>query len=218
MDAMPVRTSQDASTVRLLRRSVGVIGIAMPFVLAIGNAVYLRKLILLDSLSSAYYSNMRDVFVGSLCAIGVFLICYRYSLPDELLTSVAGIFAIMVAVFHPTSDNMTIPVTSTARTIGLIHQAAAAVLLFLMAYICLFRFTKLSPPDNDKGPKKRLRNVIYCACGIIIVVSLALAPASFYLSASTRATLHPLFWSESVAVVAFGIAWLIKGETIFKDS
>jgi hypothetical protein len=27
----------------------------------------------------------------------------------------------------------------------------------------------------------------------------------------------PLFWSESVAVVSFGVAWLVKGETIFKD-
>jgi hypothetical protein len=29
--------------------------------------------------------------------------------------------------------------------------------------------------------------------------------------------LTPVFWLESVAVVAFGVSWLVKGETILKD-
>jgi len=29
--------------------------------------------------------------------------------------------------------------------------------------------------------------------------------------------LDPIFWLEPVAVVAFGGAWLVKGETILKD-
>jgi hypothetical protein len=27
-----------------------------------------------------------------------------------------------------------------------------------------------------------------------------------------------LLWCETVAVLAFGLAWLVKGETIFKDT
>ena len=29
--------------------------------------------------------------------------------------------------------------------------------------------------------------------------------------------LDPMFWLESLAVVAFGISWLTKGEAILKD-
>jgi hypothetical protein len=29
--------------------------------------------------------------------------------------------------------------------------------------------------------------------------------------------LTPVFWLESLAVVAFGVSWLTKGETILKD-
>jgi hypothetical protein len=27
----------------------------------------------------------------------------------------------------------------------------------------------------------------------------------------------PIFWPETIAIVAFGIAWLVKGQTILKD-
>ena len=30
-------------------------------------------------------------------------------------------------------------------------------------------------------------------------------------------TYHLTFWMETLAVECFGIAWLIKGETLFKD-
>ena len=30
--------------------------------------------------------------------------------------------------------------------------------------------------------------------------------------------LKPVFWLEAAALVAFGISWLTKGETIFKDA
>jgi len=28
---------------------------------------------------------------------------------------------------------------------------------------------------------------------------------------------HPIYWLEALAIVAFGVSWLIKGETILKD-
>ncbi len=62
-----------------LRKSLGYIGIALPFVLIIGK-ILLESPGISDSISSYYYSVMRNVFVGILCAIGIFLICYRYEL------------------------------------------------------------------------------------------------------------------------------------------
>jgi hypothetical protein len=210
--------SQDDVTLRLLRRSVGVIGIALPFVLAIGNALFVGKPVLLDSLSGAYYTYMRDVWVGSLSAIGVFLICYRYALPDQIVTSFAGFFAIIVALFHPASEDRTLPVSSTERLIGYVHMGAAAALLLSMAYICLFRFTRVELPQEGMTPQKRVRNGIYYTCGIIIVLSLIWAGISYWIPSVARSSFKPLFWAESLTVVAFGVAWLVKGETIFKDT
>src|SRR5437899_11536622 len=55
-----------------LRRAVGMIGFLLPVVLAIGKIV-LESPGLQHSISAYYYTVVRDVFVGSLCAIGVFL-------------------------------------------------------------------------------------------------------------------------------------------------
>ena len=28
---------------------------------------------------------------------------------------------------------------------------------------------------------------------------------------------HPVFWLEALAVIAFGVSWLVKGETVLRD-
>ncbi len=62
-----------------LRKAVGIIGCALPFVLVIGTAV-LQGSGIQASISGYYYTDMRNVFVGSLCAIGIFLMsCRGYS-------------------------------------------------------------------------------------------------------------------------------------------
>ena len=66
-----------------LRKSVGCLGIALPFVLAFG-LMFDRYLALErwqwfvePSISAYYHTDMRNIFVGILCAIGVFLFSYR---------------------------------------------------------------------------------------------------------------------------------------------
>lgn len=55
-----------------LRRALGVIGIALPFVLALGKLL-LQGPGLQDSVSGYYHTDMCSGFVGSLCAMAVFL-------------------------------------------------------------------------------------------------------------------------------------------------
>lgn len=208
---------QDAQTVRHLRRGVGVIGMALPFALIFGNAAYNRQLVLLGSMSGSYYTQMRNVFVGGLCAIGVFLICYRYDKLDNLLSSLAGVLAIGVALFPTTPDRDATAVTATQAAIGWVHLICAGALFAILACFCLFLFTRTDPSASEPTSKKRVRNRIYYACGTIILVFMALAIASNALPVSTYDTIKPLFWCEAVAVLAFGAAWLVKGETIFKD-
>jgi len=207
--------SQDAVTVLRLRRGVGVIGIALPFALAIGHFLFADDVVLLGSMSQYYYSEMRDVFVGGLCAMGVFLICYRYARPDDIMSTMAGVLAIGVAIFH-TTDGRKLPVSTNDRVIGIVHLAAAAGLLLLLAGFCLFLFPRKGPGPVTQ--QKKVRNGIYYVSGVIVVVSLLLAAAGkLFLTTATQDSLRALFWCELVAVVAFGVAWLVKGETIFKD-
>ena len=55
-----------------LRKAIGFIGLLLPLVLALGNLL-LGDAGLETSISLYYYTNMGSVLVGSLCAIGTFL-------------------------------------------------------------------------------------------------------------------------------------------------
>ena len=87
-----------------LRSGIGIIGVALPVVLVIGAIILDQRFEFLDSMSSYYYSVMRDVFVGSLWAIGIFLICYQYDHLDDLVSTVAGFCAIGLSLFPTPPD------------------------------------------------------------------------------------------------------------------
>src|ERR1700728_4725906 len=103
-DPAPTRESAPVPLVMsylLMRLLIGVIAVLLPVVLilvnwAIGHGFQ-------PSLSGYYYTPMRNIFVGSLCAIGVFLVSYYgYDLSDRLITDVAGLCTICIA-FLPTT-------------------------------------------------------------------------------------------------------------------
>src|SRR4028118_1310288 len=59
-----------------VRRAIGVVGLLLPILLGpVGWLVFGVEF--QDNMSSYYHTMLRDVFVGSLCTIGVFLFCYR---------------------------------------------------------------------------------------------------------------------------------------------
>ncbi|SCG40675.1 hypothetical protein [Micromonospora coxensis] len=204
--------SQDMLTVRRLRLGVGVVGIALPFVLTGGHALVVGRPILLDSVSGAYHTAMRDVFVGSMCAIGVFLICYRYRRLDDLLSSVAGALSIAVALL-PTAPGSP---TDAQTLVGRLHQVCAAALFLILAGFCLLLFTR-TDPTGAPTPEKLIRNRVYRVCGWLIVAAIVVAVASTFLPDAVRDAVKPVFWCETVAVLAFGAAWLVKGEAIIRD-
>ena len=84
-----------------LRRAVGWIAILLPIVLLAGNLIS-SAASPPESMSGYYYTDMRNIFVGSLCALGVFLVAYNgYDNVDRWVTTIAGLGAIGVA-FCPT--------------------------------------------------------------------------------------------------------------------
>jgi hypothetical protein len=85
----------------LLRMLVGVVGIALPFMLVFGQRLLFGDGRLGTSLSGYYHTGVRDLFVGSLCAIGVFLLTYMafHYVWDNVLSVVGGLAALGVALF-----------------------------------------------------------------------------------------------------------------------
>jgi hypothetical protein len=67
-------------------------------------------------------------------------------------------------------------------------------------------------------PRKLVRNVVYRVCGWVIAACLVLAVLiDLFVGDAVKAEYRPLFWLETVAVLAFGVSWLVKGEALLGD-
>lgn len=201
-----------------LRRSGGYLGIALPFVLGFGPAVYAlvtgmtTHLSIEPSISSYYHTAMRNLFVGDLCAIAVFLIsCKGYNRIEAILGDLAGLWAMGVALF-PTNGN-----GAPETLISKLHAVFASLLFLELAIFCLVLFTRTSP-DKRPTPRKIARNTVYMICGYTIVVCIVLSLLTAIPSIGrVIGWKNHLFWYESVAIVSFGVAWITKGGRILKD-
>lgn len=199
-----------------LRKGIGIIGVALPFVLILGKVV-LESPGISGSISAYYYSVMRDVFVGSLWAIAIFLICYRYDYLDDIASTLAGVCAIGVSLFPTAPD---VDPTPRQSAIGWAHLSFASCFFLILALMAIFLFRRT---DQDTPTSRKLqRNMVYLSCGIAILACIALAACIVLVpnlaGASWLQRLHPIFWLEALSIFSFGIAWFVKGETfILRD-
>jgi len=150
-----------------LRRAVGWIAILLPIVLLAGNLIS-SAASPPESMSGYYYTDMRNIFVGSLCALGVFLVAYNgYDDVDRWVTTTAGLGAIGVA-FCPTKPAVclvgavacpppSVRQLSTSQTwVGDIHLGFA-LLAFLMLGLMALRFAKTGKTPPGLGWAGQLR-------------------------------------------------------------
>ncbi|MHB1592625.1 MAG: hypothetical protein ACYCO9_11355 [Streptosporangiaceae bacterium] len=216
-----------------MRKAIGWIGVLLPIALIVGQVIFFSRVIP-GSVSDYYYTHMRNFFVGSLCAIGVFLLSYEgYDDWDERITGLAGLGAIGTA-FSPTTPPAAQVLTIGQQVVGDLHIVFAA-LTFTALAVMSFRFTKTYPEaaSGSRGlvwrildvlgltgtpagaaltPVKLTRNRIYRICGVSIVASLALAVLSLLLPHSIQNAVPFVYIFESTAIIAFGLSWLVKGE------
>jgi uncharacterized membrane protein len=151
---------------------------------------------------------MRNVFVGSLCAVGLFLFFYAgHDKWDDWAGNLEAVFAIGIA-WMPTTEY-------GIDTIGILHFVCATLFFLTLAAISLFLFTKTHPDKEMKGPKKN-RNLIYKICAYVMIGCL-LAIIVYVLFFQERKVTSLIYWAEAIALVAFGVSWLTKGGTIFPD-
>jgi hypothetical protein len=189
-----------------LRRAIGLIGLVLPMVLIAGKQL-VQGGDLIGSLSGYYYTDLGNVFVGAMCAVGVFLLAYYgHDFIDNAASTVAGLGAIGLALFPTTPDH---DVSSWDRTSGVLHLVFAAVFFLMLAYFCL----RLFPHDGEQPAGT---GVVYRVCGAVILACLVLIALTSWLRLVPG--WHPALWLESVAAWAFGAAWLLKGQTLTPKS
>ncbi len=197
-----------------LRKAIGILGITLPFVLILGKIACGNPGIE-SSISDYYYTNMRDVFVGILCAIGIFMLSYKgHERNDDIAGNLACVFSVGVAWF-PTAPELN--PTQQQLSVGIIHYAFATAFFLTLSYFCLVLFRKTNP-EKTMTEAKKTRNKVYATCGGIMLgcIVLLLINAVFLRDTAIK-NLDPVFWLETLAIVAFGFSWLTKGEALWKD-
>jgi len=189
-----------------LRRIVGGLGIGLPIVLVVVGLIFDGQWL---SSISAYYDldRPRDIFVGTLVAIGFFLLTYRgYELADDIAGYLSFVFALGVALLDHDGS------------LGTFHFISAAGLFLTFAFYSYFLFTKTS---GDVTPEKLTRNRAYRICAVVIVgCLLVIAGHGLYakLSHQDPKGWPAVFWLESLMLWAFGFSWMVKGETLWRDA
>lgn len=214
---------------RSMRRSIGILGMALPLVLLSWSLGLTAGHFLLDSISSYYHTNLRDLFVGILCAVSFFLFAYHgYNYRDFIAFKIAALAALGVAFFPAYIKSRPNPWIHVAPNVSdatnTMHYISAAVLFLTLACISLFLFTKTAAKPAPGGKRAKLprqkarRNAVYIACGSVMLLCIALmAVVDLLPPASPILALDPVFWIETLALFAFGISWLVKGDTLFRD-
>lgn len=207
-----------------LRKAVGWLGILLAPILVVGTFILSECSSIQYSISHYYFTIMGDVFVGIICAISFFLIAYPgYEKIDNRLTNIAGFLAVGIA-FLPTSpilnQHCTIVNFPANELREKIHLIFGGLFFSLLAYIAAFRFTKTDLPKEQMSAEKKMRNGIYIICGSIMslaVILLIFVSFNKQLEDEAR-NYHFIFWLESIALLAFGLSWLVKGELFLKDN
>jgi hypothetical protein len=134
-----------------IRRAVGAIGVLLPFVLFVGNKIIGYGV--QPSMSGYYYTPMRNIFVGSLCALAIFLITYDgWDRADTVITDLAGIGTFGTALC-PTSP---VHPTGHQAVVGIFHLTFACLTFFLLAVMSL-RFAKRVPTPSRRCLSRRGR-------------------------------------------------------------
>ena len=216
-----------------VRRALGILGFVLPASLVLYGILSGEGI--QSSLSEFYFTSAGDLLVGTLTAIGVFLLTYigferrtGEVLSDFWVSRIAAIGALGVA-FIPTSPPAAgptlLPQPITHRWLGVetsqyLHYGSAAIFFAGLAIFCLVLFRR-----HDRSvpmpPDKIYRNKIYLICGITIVAVMVLLLAFFFY----RRSLTPeeqmaldsydlVFYLETLGVLAFSVSWLTKGRAL----
>ncbi|RMB62339.1 DUF998 domain-containing protein [Tessaracoccus antarcticus] len=203
-------------------RAIAVLGFFLPvsmlaFSLMTGTSIR-------GSLSEYYYTPVRDLMVGTLIAMAVFLWSYRgFSNRDDdlrydrVVGKIAAVAAGIIA-FSPITPRNDDRCTLVQCIIGpqsaaFIHGGGAMVFFLCLAVFCIV----LLPRSAVESEGARGRIGLYLTSGGIIVAASVFIGIWQFLPVETIFAMgryRPVFFAETVAIFAFSTAWLVRGNAL----
>lgn len=160
-----------------------------------------------DSISAYYYHAaagcpLNQLFVASLCAVGVMLITYQgYTDGENLLLNIAG-YGLIGVVFFP----MDHPNSKDPRSVhATIHYLSAVTFFVCIAAVSVFYARNTLSLVSTKSREEAYRRT-YHLTGTLMI---ALPVTAFVLGYGIKLT-SSVFWVEVAGVLAFLSYWLVK--------
>lgn len=186
----------------------------LPLILGVGG-YWLLGIEIQENLSLYYHTPLRDIFVGIMFSIGLFLFCYIGSSPWENWTgNLACVAAIGIALFpiDPHADPL-----HQVTVAGWMHTMFGGVFFTCITIFSVHHFPHNEPEDDSK--EWLLSRVqIFRLSGAVLVGSVTVMGLYLFgLDREARQSMsdwNVIFWGEWVAIWAFAIAWLVKGRTL----
>lgn len=212
-----------------LRKVVGTLGMMLPVFLFVFLWIDSGLSHALPSISHYYYTRASSVFVALMSLLAIFLIVYKGEEPVDFFVSIlAGVAALCVVLFptgnlsYEVMDDSFRHSVTTLRDSSFrekFHYASAGVFLLSLAFMSAFLFTKTDKTGKEMTRNKKIRNIIYRGCAIMMVLAIVIILLGLFqvIPRAVYEENHLTFWMEVVAVESFGISWMIKGETLFRD-
>jgi len=203
-----------------IRKLIGILGVSLPIALPL-----LANYSIISSVSHYYYLTAPSLYlIIVLSSLALFLISYKgYSkdrdelINDNWLANLAGVAALLVVIIPTACDESGSSIIDRICTSGALplfghndpltnkyHFIAAGVFIFLMGWMSFFKFSR---GEN----KVSTRYILFKTCGIIIWSVIVLLGLYFLLELKIK---NFVFWMEALAVISFGLSWLVKGEAM----
>jgi hypothetical protein len=187
---------------RILKLMVGLVALT----LASATSFFSDGVILSISQSHCHGGWARDFFVGTMFAIAAFMAAYNgFSRLEMWVTKVTAVSAVGVAWFP-----MECP--GQPEIIPGAHVVSAIIMFASLAVLCRIFHSRAR---SHGLPRANRRAFIYAACGIAILGAMGLVAIDHLLGNPLKAAVPRLeIYSQQVALVAFGVAWLVASHVL----
>ena len=224
-----------------MRKTVGWLGMLLPFLLLFGNYIlnnagifnsglfiklskdhhYQNAGSFKSSVSHYYYTTVGEYFTGTLCAVAMFMICYtghplrkgEKGLSDNAMNNLAGIFALGVVSFPTTSDNFILDSLRNFLSSEFIGWVHYGFAASFFIVLALMSMVNFRRSEEQGLFGKGPDDPFFLWCGIAMIACLVLVPVCSQIDWLQK--IHSTFILEAIALFSFGISWLKKGKADF---
>ena len=207
-----------------LRTGMGVLAIVFPFIFLL-SSLLLGRTCMQASISDYYATREleRNLFVGILICIGVFLWLYEgYGFWENRILDVAGVLVALVALVPVTASSfsigsLVIPVRGMIGGFSFSVHGFCAVTFF----ICIIVVSTVFSQTTLKGrPDRKKWIAIYTGIAgwMFAGIGVAVLSGVFHLPLFGKwFGANWVFWAEAFGVWGFGAFWLVKTQEVRPD-